>query len=119
MAPAWWNAAITGPSDRRALAHIDRFNAAQRSGDWAAFVTGFTDDAVMSFVGVPAGPFVGRAAIEAAYRAQPPTDTMRATSVASDGDTDVVRFAWTGGGTGTMTLRWRGDVVAALEVAFD
>lgn len=110
---------VTTPSDRRAQAHIDRFNAAQRSGDWAGFVAGFTADAVMSFVGVPAGPFVGRAAIEAAYRAQPPTDTMRATSVASDGDTDVVRFAWTGGGTGTMTLRWRGDVVAALEVAFD
>jgi hypothetical protein len=73
----------------------------------------------MSFAGVPAGPYQGRDAIAAAYEAQPPSDTMSVTSVATDGDTDVVRFAWDVGGTGTMTLHWRDGRVASLHIAFD
>jgi hypothetical protein len=104
---------------QRVRGHVELFNAAQRSGEWAPFVATFTDDAVMSFTGVPAGPYQGRDAIGAAYEANPPADTMSATSVATDGDTDVVRFAWDGGGTGTMTLRWRGGQLASLRIAFD
>jgi ketosteroid isomerase-like protein len=105
--------------NRRVRAHVELFNTAQRSGDWAPFVATFTDDAVMSFAGVPAGPYQGRDAIGAAYEEQPPSDTMSATSVASDGDTDVVRFAWDAGGTGTMTLRWHDGRVAGLHIAFN
>jgi ketosteroid isomerase-like protein len=105
--------------NERVQRHTERFNAAQRSGDWAPFVATFAPDAVMRFAGVPAGPFVGREAIRAAYEAQPPTDTMSVTSVDTDGDTDVVRFAWDAGGVGTLTVRWRGEDVVELTVAFD
>ena len=103
----------------RVRGHVERFNTAQRSGEWAPFVATFTEDAVMSFAGVPAGPYEGRDAIAEAYGQQPPSDTMSVTSVATDGDTDVVRFAWDAGGTGTMTLRWRDGRVAGLHIAFD
>jgi uncharacterized protein (TIGR00730 family) len=139
----------TGKSmSERVREHVERFNAAQRSGEWARFVATFAEDAVMSFAGVPGalsgaaeipagsgagqnrgagaeatdlaiGPYRGRAAIAEAYETNPPTDTMRATSVRGEADTDVVRFAWDAGGTGTMTLRWRDGQVAALHVAFD
>jgi steroid Delta-isomerase len=103
----------------RVRAHVERFNTAQRSGDWAPFVAAFTEDAVMTFAGVPIGPYHGRAAIAEAYETRPPTDTMRATSVATDGDTDVVRLAWDAGPAGTLTIRWRDGRVAALHIAFD
>jgi steroid Delta-isomerase len=105
--------------NQRVREHVERFNTGQRSGDWAPFVASFTEDAVMSFAGVPVGPYEGREAIAEAYERQPPTDTMSAISVASDGDTDVVRFAWDAGGTGTLTLRWHDGRIAALHVAFD
>jgi steroid Delta-isomerase len=103
----------------RVSEHIVAFNDSIGTGDWARFTDRFTPDATMSFVGVPAGPFRGRAAIAAAYLAQPPTETMSAGSVHSSGDVDTVAFRWQSGGTGTMTLTWDGDLVADLIVAFD
>ena len=101
----------------RVRAHADGFNAAVRAGDFTAFTTTFTPDAVMRFVGVPAGPYVGRAAIAAGYEAQPPDDTLTVRSVSTDGDTDDVRFTWDRGGSGTMIVRWRDGLVADLSVA--
>jgi hypothetical protein len=104
---------------QRVREHLDLFNTGQRTGDWAPFLATFARDAVMSFAGVPAGPYHGRDAIARAYAVQPPSDTMTATSVESDGDTDVVRFAWDAGGTGTMALGWRDGHLTTLHVAFD
>lgn len=84
--------------------HLDLFNSAVRSGQWAEFVDAFAEDAVMRFVGVvgvPAGPFHGRTAIAEAYVRQPPTDTMRVESVRTDGGYRRGAVAWTAGGTGT------------------
>ena len=104
----------------RVESHLDAFNHAVRSSNWDAFADRFAVDARMEFVGVPAGPFEGRDAIASAYRENPPQDTMTARDVESDGSVDVVRFAWDGGGGGTMRLSWTGDgLVAALSVAFD
>ena len=58
------------------VAHVERFNEAVRSGDYAPMLEAFAPDAEMVFEGVPAGPFVGREAIAAAYAAQPPTDEV-------------------------------------------
>jgi uncharacterized protein (TIGR02246 family) len=100
--------------------HCALFNAAVRSGDFTRFVATFTPDAVMRFVGVPAGPFEGRDAITEAYQAQPPTDTLTISSVERLApDTALVRVAWDKGGTGTMTVRWQGAEVADLTVSFD
>lgn len=75
--------------------HIERFNAAVRSGDWESFVATLAPDAVSRFDGVPAEPYVGREAIAAAYAENPPTDTMAVRAVETSGDAEIVRFAWT------------------------
>ena len=39
--------------------HVETFNAAVESGDFAPLVALFAEDARLEFVGVPAGPFEG------------------------------------------------------------
>jgi steroid delta-isomerase len=78
----------------RVTGHSHLFNEAVRSGSWDAFTATFTPDAVLRFEGVPAGPCEGRGAIAGFYAASPPATTMTVASVASAGDTDVVRFTW-------------------------
>ena len=106
------------PISPRAAAHVAAFNDSVRSGDWAAFADRFTPDATMRFVAVPAGRFTGRAAIAAAYAAQPPSDTLTVTRAVTAGDGDELWFAWDHGGTGSMTLRWSATLVAELTVTF-
>jgi hypothetical protein len=65
--------------------------------------------------GVPAGPYVGRDAIAEGYHTNPPTDTIRIRSVAGD----RVDFAWSSGGTGSMTLHRRDELITELAVVFD
>jgi steroid Delta-isomerase len=99
--------------------HCIRFNEAVRTGDWTPFVATFTEDASMVFTNVPAGPYSGRDQIAAAYREQPPDDTMAIESVEElDPQTARVRFAWDAGGDGTMVVRWRDGQVAHLEITF-
>jgi len=103
----------------RAASHVAAFNDSVRSGEWADFATRFTPDAMMRFVGIPAGPFSGREAIAAGYAAQPPSDTLTVTRGFSSGDVDELWFAWdSSGATGTMVLRWSGDLIAELTVTF-
>lgn len=101
--------------------HIEVFNAAVISGDWTAFVSRFTDDAVVEFVGPPVGPFVGRAAIAAAYTASPPDDTIAPNGMpAYEGDELVVPYRWvTTGATGTMRFTERDDLITRLVITFD
>ena len=100
--------------------HVRRFNDAVSSGDFGPLVELFADDAELAFVGVPAGPFVGRDAIEAAYEMQPPDDGLDVLSVTEEDDgTFVERFAWRRGGTGTMRATLHGGRIARLVVAFD
>jgi steroid delta-isomerase len=102
----------------RTTDHVDAFNDAVTTGDWDTFAQRFAEDARMTFVGVPAGPFEGRTAIAQAYRENPPTETM--TVLDPDGDEAVAKFRWAGGGTGTMGLTWTpGGAVQTLTVTFD
>lgn len=102
--------------------HVDIFNAAVRSGDFAPLVALFDDDATLEFEGVPVGPFRGRAAIAAAYAAQPPSDTMTILGVRSDADGTVVEeFSWSSDGgvrSGEMRLTVQGDRIRRLVVSF-
>lgn len=68
---------------------------------------------------MPAGPFSGRDQIARAYAQQPPTETLTVTDIRSSGGVDTVRFAWAGGGTGTMELTWHGQLISRLGVIFD
>jgi steroid delta-isomerase len=99
--------------------HVRLFNDAVQRQEWTAFLATFTPDAVMTFDGVPVGPYTGLTEITAAYATRPPTDIMSVGSVTGDGDTDVIRFSWDAGGSGTMRLTWRAEKVAALTVSFD
>ena len=66
----------TSSGTRLFEAHVERFNAGVRSGDFGPMVAGFSDDARLVFEGIPVGPFEGRDAIDAAYREQPPDDEI-------------------------------------------
>jgi steroid delta-isomerase len=106
------------PISERAAAHVAAFNDSVQSGAWAAFADRFTPDTIMRFTGAPVGPFVGREAIAEAYSAQPPSDTLTVTRAVSAGDVDELWFTWDNGGTGSMILHWRADLIAELAVAF-
>ena len=104
---------------RRVREYVDAFNAAVGTSSWADFSQSFTERAVMTFTGSPVPPVRGRGAIRAAYQAQPPDDTIAVVDVGQAPerpDVDVVRFRWSRGGTGTLRLRWRDDLVDAVEV---
>jgi hypothetical protein len=99
---------------------VDAFNQAVTTGDWDTFARRFATDASMSFAGVPVGPFHGRTAIAAAYRQDPPSETMSVLDVQEESGATVARFRWSSGATGTMTLTWAPDgAVQALSVSFD
>lgn len=112
---------IVAEADLRALLerHVELFNEAVESGDYAPFLETFAEHAVMRFEDVPAGPFKGRPAIADAYATQPPSDTMALIDLEEIG-TDGVKasFEWDEGGTGQMYLRWIDGQVVELSIAF-
>jgi hypothetical protein len=109
------------------LAHVERFNAGVRRGDFTEMVAFLAPDARMDFVGAPAGPFVGRDAIAAAYREQPPTDEIlllgepRLESGCLEGDCLVADYAWAGDGrrAGRLLLEARDGEITHLTVTFE
>jgi ketosteroid isomerase-like protein len=102
--------------------HVETFNAAVRSGDFAPVVALFAEDATLEFAGVPVGPFHGRDAIAAAYAAQPPTDTMAVLDVRVEHDGTIVEpFSWASDGgarSGEMRLVVEAERIRGLVVAF-
>ncbi|MFN8540314.1 MAG: hypothetical protein U0232_22915 [Thermomicrobiales bacterium] len=51
--------------------HIALFNQGVRTGDFGPMLAPFAPDATLTFVGIPVGPFHGKAAIAAAYATHP------------------------------------------------
>jgi steroid Delta-isomerase len=95
--------------------HVERFNAAVRSGDFGPMVAAFSEDAELVFEGIPVGPFAGRAAIGEAYAAQPPDDEI----VLLDGDGT---YAWAKEPSvpaGQMLLTDRDGEIARLVIRYD
>ena len=103
-------------------AHVERFNAAVRSGDYEPMLAAFAPDAEMAFEGAPAGPFTGRDAIAAAYAATPPTDEVRLLgSVRKEDGATVADYAWAADGVraGRMLLSARDGLITRLVVTFE
>jgi hypothetical protein len=103
--------------------HVERFNECVRTGDFAPMLAAFADDAEMVFEGVAAGPFVGRGAIDAAYREQAPDDEIVLLAAPAEGDDGVVRtpYAWAsaaGTEAGELRLTPDGARIARLVVTF-
>lgn len=108
-----WRALLVG--------HVERFNRGVREGDFGPMVAGFTDDAELRFEGIPIGPFQGRAAIAAAYAAQPPTDQLDVLAARQEGGEIVADYAWRaapGQAAGAMRITQRADRIARLVVAY-
>jgi drug/metabolite transporter (DMT)-like permease len=102
--------------------HVGRFNAGVRTGDWEPMVGGFAEDAEMEFRGVPVGPFVGRDAIAAAYREQPPDDELRVLERRQVDGRIEVRYAWLAEpdiAAGEMILTPENGAIRKLVVTFD
>jgi hypothetical protein len=105
--------------DRRALLerHVELFNEAVRTGDYAPLLSTFAEDAVMTFGDLPIGPFHGRAAIADACTTATAVDSMALIGMEEVGDDAVnALFEWDEGGTGQMFLRWNGGSLAELTI---
>jgi len=104
-------------------AHIERFNAAVAIGNFEEMVAHFTEDATMSFEGVPVGPFQGREAIAEAYAAQPPDDQLLVLEfLAQNADSVDMSYAWAADPArraGTMTIERRDALISRLVVRFE
>lgn len=105
--------------DEAAREHVKSFNTAVVDGDWSPVVASFHPEALLEFDGAPAGPYQGRDAIAAAYAADPPGDTIHIRAITKRGDTDLVTFAWSRGGTGTMEIEREGGLIRHLLVRLD
>ena len=104
--------------------HVALFNEGVRTGDLTPWFNTFTDDAVLTFQGVPHPPAHGRAAIEAVYKKEPPGSEMSLTAgspVDAAEETVFGEFFWvdapdTGG---RFTLHLRGGQTERADVEFD
>jgi steroid Delta-isomerase len=95
--------------------HVERFNAAVRSGDFRPMVAAFSEDAELVFEGIPVGPFAGREAIGEAYAAQPPDDEI----VLLDGDGTYAWAKQPAVPAGQMLLTEHDGEIARLVIRYD
>jgi steroid Delta-isomerase len=104
-------------------AHVERFNAGVRTGDWSSMLEQFGDAAEMGFRGIPVGPFSGKEAIAAAYREQPPDDELRILEQRERAGRVEARYAWLAEpdvAAGEMFLTAGDDgLIRELVVTFD
>jgi hypothetical protein len=102
--------------------HVERYNAGVASGDFGRLVELFADDGELRFEGVPAGPFVGREAIAAAYGTQPPTEQLDVLDTRAGADGTVIEgVAWRsppGVRAAELRLTVRDGRIAVLTVVF-
>ena len=103
-----------------AAEHVRVFNEAVSSSRWDPFIDTFAEDAELEFIGISAGPFIGRQAIARAYHDNPPDDTIAIDGEPMrDGDTIVVPFRWNRTNEkGTMRLTYTGGLIRKLVVTF-
>ena len=116
------SAAVSEDPVAELRAHVRRFNDAVRSHDFSEMIDGFAVEAEMAFDGVPVGPFVGREAIAAAYRDQPPDDEVRLLGAPRvQGEIVESDYAWANDGrrAGRMILEAREGLIARLTITFE
>jgi steroid Delta-isomerase len=102
--------------------HVESFNAGVRSGEWRPMLERFDDSAELEFRGIPVGPFHGRAAIEEAYRTQPPDDELRILEERERDGRIEARYAWLAEAdvpAGELLLTPRDGLIRRLVVTFD
>jgi len=107
--------------DNLLVRHVERFNEAVRSGDYAPMLSAFAPEAEVVFVGVRAGPFLGRDAIAAAYAGQPTDEVLQLCPSREEKDVTVADYAWAADGVraGRMLLSARDGLINRLVVTFE
>jgi RimJ/RimL family protein N-acetyltransferase len=102
--------------------YVARHNQGVRTGDWEPLGECFDENARLEFEGVPVGPFAGRDAIVAAYRARPPDDEVRVLEAAeTDGGVEAC-YSWAVAPerqAGRMLVTLRGPAIEQLVVTFE
>ena len=102
--------------------HIALFNQGVRSGNFGPMLEQFTDDSELLFEGIPVGPFLGKAAIAAAYAAQPPDDEIEVLEIREQDGKILAAYAWRanpGKPAGEMIIiTTAGDKIARLLVRY-
>jgi steroid delta-isomerase len=99
--------------------HVSGFNEGVRTGNWSAMLEQLDDGAVLEFVGIPVGPFVGKDAIADAYRTQPPDDEL---VVLERLGGDAVVYAWSrdaARAAGELHLTVAGGRVQRIRVLYE
>jgi steroid delta-isomerase len=102
--------------------HVESFNAGVRTGNWSSMLERLADTAELEFRGVPVGPFVGKEAIAAAYRDQPPDDELRVLEEREREGRIEARYAWLAEPevpAGELLLTAEGWLIRRLVVTFD
>ena len=97
---------------------VSAFNEGVRSGDWSSLLELFVEDGEVDFVGIPVGPFRGRAAIGEAYRTQPPDDEI---VVLEDRGASAV-YAWLREPerpAGELHIEERDGAIARLRILYE
>ncbi len=78
--------------------HVERFNVGVETGDFALMIDAFAEDGELRYEGLPLAPLRGKAALAAAFAAQPPSDSMllvgEPVMVADAPGSVRARFAW-------------------------
>jgi RimJ/RimL family protein N-acetyltransferase len=102
--------------------HVESFNAGVRTGDWGPMLERFAETAELEFRGISVGPFHGKAAIEEAYRKQPPDDELRILEQREREGRIEARYVWSAEpdvAAGVMLLTPTGGLIRKLVVTFD
>ncbi|MEU4396315.1 hypothetical protein [Kribbella sp. NPDC023855] len=101
--------------------HIAAVNAVAAGGDAEQLAGGLTADCTMTFVGIPVGPFEGREAVVAAYRANPPDDQVVVLDSSFGEGRIEATYAWSAEPdrpAGRVLLELDGDLVKAWTVDY-
>jgi RimJ/RimL family protein N-acetyltransferase len=99
--------------------YVTAHNDGVRSGNWEGLGPYFAEDAELVFEGPPVGPFRGRDAIVAAYRAQPPDDTVELLDVTEQDGAVTAGYAWSaepGSRAGELRAELRDGEIVRLVV---
>ncbi len=106
----------------RALgAHVEAMNAGVAGKGFDAMAAGLTDGRVMTFIGVPVGPFEGRAAIAGSYAATPPDDAIVVLDATFAPGNVTATYAWSKAPdlrAGRLILELDGTLISAVTVDY-
>jgi steroid delta-isomerase len=102
-------------------AHVEAFNAGVAGDGFDAMLASLTDGCVITFIGVPVGPFKGRAAIAESYAANPPDDEIVVLDAKFAPGQVTATYAWTHAPdrpAGRLTLELDGELISAITVDY-